>query len=63
MADDDSDLLLRALAHRMSQGVEVKTRKFSLLRFRNVFLGKVWVHVNDQRVAPSRREVHMMLGA
>lgn len=38
---DGSDLELRALAHRMSCGLEVKTRKFSLLRFRNVFLGKV----------------------
>lgn len=45
MGDDlelvDETLALRGIAHRMSQGVEVKTRTYGLMQFYNIFRGKV----------------------
>lgn len=38
---DDEVLALRNIAHRMSQGIEIKSRSYGMLQFRNVFLGKV----------------------
>lgn len=45
--ENDEALVLRGTAHRMSQGIEIKTRKHGLLSFRNVFVGAV----SDQRGA------------
>ena len=43
--DDDETLVLRSMAHRMSQGIETKTRKHGLLSFDNIFIGTVSVMV------------------
>lgn len=51
--DDDETLVLRSMAHRMSQGVETKTRKHKLFSFDNVFIGTVRAPVY-QAIAMSR---------
>ena len=41
----DEALVLRGLAYRMSLGVRIKTRKYGLRSFVNVFLGTVSVEL------------------
>lgn len=42
MSDEQEEaLVLRGIAHRMSQGIEIKTHKLVLRAFRNTFLGTV----------------------
>lgn len=50
--DDDEVRVLRSVAHRMSQGVETKTRKYGLISFHNIFLGTV----------RERRKIYAMQG-
>lgn len=38
---EDEALALRDVAHRMSQGIEIKTHKHVLRSFHNTFLGAV----------------------
>lgn len=51
--DDDETLVLRGMAHRMSQGIETRTRKHKLFSFDNVFIGTVRALVYEA-VAMSR---------
>ena len=39
--EQDEALVLRGIAHRMSQGIEIKTHTHMLRGFRNTFLGTV----------------------
>lgn len=42
MSDEQNEaLVLRGTAHRMSQGIEIKTHTHVLRGFRNTFLGTV----------------------
>lgn len=61
--DDDETLVLRSMAHRMSQGIETRTRKHKLFSFDNVFIGTVRTLVYEA-VAMSRAlflKIHNLL--